>query len=281
MLVEMALAEDIGAGDATCEALVPVSARLSAGIVAKESGVLCGGPAVLQVYSLIDPTVEVELLREDGARLEAGVVVAEIDGPARSVLSGERTAMNFLCKLSGVASSAASIAARLAGTGCKILDTRKTTPGMRALEKYAVAVGGAENHRFGLWDMILVKENHIAAAGGFVPAMKTLFGGGVPRLPVEVEVRGLDELEIALAYPLTRIMLDNFSIPQIKTAIELRRRVGCDIPFEVSGGVNIGNCREYAETGVEFISSGAITHSPKALDLSMIATVILEDSVIE
>ncbi|HHS50106.1 MAG TPA: carboxylating nicotinate-nucleotide diphosphorylase [candidate division Zixibacteria bacterium] len=273
-LVEIALAEDIGGGDATSLALVPESARLSARIIAKGEGILCGGPAVEQVFALLDERVRVGLLLPDGTAVFRGDVVAEIDGPARSVLSGERTAMNFLCRLSGVATTANAFAERLSGTACEVLDTRKTTPGMRAVEKYAVAVGGGGNHRFGLWDMILVKENHIASAGGFRHALEKLFGEGAPALPVEVEVRNLEELEIALEYPVDRIMLDNFIIPQIERAIDLRTLRGANIPFEVSGNITLDSCRAIAETGVEFISSGAMTHSAPAMDFSMIATII-------
>ncbi|MCK5833533.1 carboxylating nicotinate-nucleotide diphosphorylase [bacterium] len=276
-LVKIALAEDIGSGDVTSLALVPEVSILEARIIAKESGILCGLPIVEQVYSVLDSAVEVERFFDDGDSVEAGFSVVEVKGPARSVLAGERTAMNFLCHLSGVSTVSNLFSKRLEGTNCSILDTRKTTPGMRALEKYAVTIGGGKNHRLGLWDMILVKENHIIAAGGFMEAMERLFSSGFPSVPVEVEVRDIEELQIALKFPIDRVMLDNFSIENIIKAVEFRRILGAKVPFEVSGKVTLDNCRVYAETGVEFISSGSITHSVRALDFSMIAK-FLENS---
>ncbi len=273
-LIEIALAEDIGDGDITSNTLVPERARLDSMIVAKESGVLCGVHVVKQVYSIVGG-VEVNPIVEDGLRIEPGDEIVRLSGKARSLLAGERVAMNFLCHLSGIATTTARFADELTGTNCRILDTRKTMPGMRAVEKYAVEIGGGDNHRMGLWDMILVKENHVAAAGGFRPAMDRIFLSGCPAVPVEVEVRGFEELDIAMDYPLDRIMLDNFSVADVFKSLRRREERGCGIPFEVSGGITLENCKRYAETGVEFISSGAITHSVPALDFSMIAEELL------
>ena len=270
-LIKLAIAEDIGDGDITSMALVPADARIDARIVAKENGILCGGPAVEQVYSIIAGGVVVEPLVVDGTPIGRGDEVIRVSGPARAVLAGERTAMNLLCHLAGIATMASRFVREIEGTGCRILDTRKTMPGMRAVEKYAVEIGGGTNHRMGLWDMILVKENHIAAAGGFRRAMERLFATDPPSVPVEVEVRNRDELAIAMDYPVDRIMLDNFTVDGVKDALRLRAKRRIDIPFEASGGITLENCRRYAETGIEFISSGALTHSVEALDFTMVA----------
>lgn len=270
-MIVIALAEDIGTGDVTSETLIPGEEYLRARFIVKERGIICGLRIIEDVYSALLEDVEVELIFGDGDSVAPGDVVAKIDGPARAVLAGERVILNFMCHLSGVATETNRFAVLLEGTDCRILDTRKTTPGMRLAEKYAVHSGGGDNHRIGLWDMILIKENHIEAAGGIRKALEKVYEKGLPDVPVEIEVKNLDELRIAIEYPLDRIMLDNFDIPRIRDAVELRADLGTHIPFEASGGITLDTCKDYAETGIEFISSGSLTHSVKALDISMIA----------
>lgn len=269
-IISTALQEDIGAGDITSKYVVPEDVSFSAQIIAKDNGVLCGMKVVYQVYEALSRSVSVRSTIKDGERYKRGDILAFIDGPARTLLAGERVALNVLCRLCGIATQTALFVSALEGTGCKILDTRKTTPGLRALEKYAVFTGGGMNHRFGLWDMILIKDNHIAAAGGIDKALETVYSKGRPDVPVIVETRTLDELRIALSYPVDRILLDNFSVEEIKKAIVIRNERDSSIPFEVSGGITLENARPYAETGVEFLSCGALTHSVKSADISMI-----------
>jgi nicotinate-nucleotide pyrophosphorylase (carboxylating) len=270
-MIAIALAEDIGTGDVTSELLIPGEEHLRAKLIAKERGIVCGLRIIEDVYSSMVEDVAVETLFEDGDEVEYGDIIARIDGPARTVLGGERVILNFICRLSGVATAANRFAKKLEGTRCEILDTRKTTPGLRLAEKYAVSVGGGGNHRIGLWDMILIKENHIEAAGGIRAALDKVYEKGLPDVPVEIEVKNIEELQTAMEFPLDRIMLDNFDTQKIKKAIQLREKAGKHIPFEASGGITLENCREYAESGIEFISSGSITHSVKVLDISMIA----------
>jgi len=274
-LIEFALAEDIGTGDVTSTLLVPESAVLKVNVIAKESGILCGVPAFRQVYETIDKGISIDEFIHEGSRLYPGDIIAMVEGPARAVLEGERVALNLLCHLSGVASETNRFAEKLRGTNCKVLDTRKTTPCMRKLEKYAVIIGGGGNHRMGLWDMILIKENHISAAGGIKAALDRVYSNGNPKIPVEVEVKNIDELRIALDYPLDRIMLDNFDVTKVERAVEIRRESGVSIPFDASGSIGLENCREYAEAGIEFVSCGVLTHSVKALDISMVALEVL------
>ncbi len=270
-LIKIALGEDIGSGDITSQMLVPETTGLRAKIVAKADGVICGLRAVADVYDALFEGVVVKALCHDGDRVFAGDVIARVEGPARAVLAGERVALNILCRLSGIATATDKFSKLLDDTGCQVLDTRKTTPGMRMAEKYAVATGGGGNHRLGLWDMILIKENHIEAAGGIRRALEKIYSEGLPDVPVEIEVKNLEELEIALEFPLDRIMLDNFTPDSIKKAVAIREKTGKVVPFEASGGITLENCRSFAEAGVEFISSGSLTHSVKALDISMIA----------
>jgi len=270
-MIKLALTEDIGPGDATSELLVPNNACIEAEIIAKEHGIVCGTGVIEDVYAALLEDVAVDIRVEDCSTVCPGELIAVVDGPARAVLSGERVCLNFLCHLSGIATAANQFNMCIEGTACRVLDTRKTIPGLRMAEKYAVYCGGGENHRIGLWDMILIKENHIEAAGGLREALGKVYSGGLPDVPVEIEVKNLDELRTALEYPLDRIMLDNFEIADMKRAIAIRRKSGKSIPFEASGGITLDNCREYAETGIEYISSGGLTHSVKALDISMIA----------
>jgi nicotinate-nucleotide pyrophosphorylase (carboxylating) len=268
-LLRMALAEDIGPGigpgDATTALTVPLGTLGHATIRQKQPGVIFGHQLAEAVFSELDPTVEYARLADDGTYSGDARDVARVSGPMAPLLTGERTALNFLMHLSGVATAAAAAVAAAAGTGCTILDTRKTTPGMRVLEKAAVAAGGASNHRAGLYDAILIKENHIAAAGGVGPAVQACLGNG--DLAVEVEVRDSDEIEQALAAGARRLLLDNMTNDQLRQAVE---QVAGRAELEASGGFRVDNVRAAAETGVDFISMGSITHGAPALDLSMV-----------
>ncbi len=266
-LVERALAEDVGSGDVTTEATVPADARASALISQKEPGAIHGLEAAETAFRLLDRKVRLERLVQEGRWRGDGPVLA-VEGCARALLSAERTALNFLSHLSGVATLAARAVEAVRGTPAKVLDTRKTTPGLRALEKEAVRAGGALNHRQGLYDGILIKENHIAAAGGIAAAV-ILARERAPALAgaLQVEVRNELETEEALRAGAPRLLLDNMSVQQLRAAVE---QVAGRATLEASGGMRLERLREVAETGVDFISIGALTHSAPALDLSMI-----------
>ena len=266
-LVSQALAEDTGGRDVTADAVVPQGAGGRARIVQKESGVVFGLDAAAETFRQCGIGDLDRLVVEGQWRDEVPVQVAFAAGPAASLLAAERTALNFLGHLSGVATLTARFVEAIAGTGVRILDTRKTTPGMRALEKAAVAAGGGTNHRMGLYDAILIKENHIALAGGLA---KTVADAKATGMPVEVECRDLEEAEAALTAGAERLLLDNMAPDELRQAVELRDRAGGGATLEASGGVDLESVREVAESGVEFISVGALTHSAPALDLSML-----------
>ncbi len=267
-LIRDALAEDLGTGDATTDSTVPAEQVATGRIIAKEDGVLAGVPVAVAVFRELDPDVEVEAHVAEGARVTPGTLVATVRGRTRAILTGERTALNFLQRLSGVATLASRYAAAVEGTGVTILDTRKTTPGLRILEKYAVSLGGGGNHRMGLWDMALIKDNHIVAAGGIRPAVERVRERH-PGLAIEVEVTGPSELREALDAGVGRIMLDNMTIAEMREAVAMARS-HCPTPeIEVSGGVTLDEVRRIAETGPDFISVGALTHSAPALDISL------------
>lgn len=265
-LLERALAEDIGPGDVTTEWIIPATQRSKAVMMAKAPGVIAGLHLVRQVFALLDPEVQVTLQVGDGDRVLPGEVIATLEGPTRGLLSGERLALNLLQRLSGIATLTRSYVEAVAGTGAVILDTRKTTPGLRALEKYAVQVGGGQNHRFGLYDMVLIKDNHIQAAGSITEAVWRVRQQNAQGLEIEVEVRTWAELEEALPLSVDRILLDNMTTEQMRQAVALANG---RVPLEASGNVTLQRVREIAETGVDYISSGALTHSAKALDISM------------
>lgn len=266
-LVALALREDVGAGDVTTVATVAADARARGLITQKEPGVIYGLQAAETTFRLLDPDVSCEPRVQEGIWRDGGEVLA-LEGSARALLTGERTALNFLAHLSGVATMAARAVEAVAGTSARVLDTRKTTPGMRALEKAAVAAGGAVNHRAGLYDAILVKENHIAAAGGVAAAVQRA-GDAAPELAgsLEVEVRDSGEIEQALAAGATRLLLDNMDADGLRAAVA---QVAGRATLEASGGVTLETLREIASTGVQFVSVGALTHSAPALDLSLI-----------
>lgn len=266
-LARRALSEDIGSGDVTTSATVAPDARARGLIAQKAPGAIFGLEVAETCFALLDPGVRFERLTEEGRWREEGGPVLSVEGSARALLTGERTALNFLGHLSGVATLAALAAREVEGTGAKVLDTRKTTPGLRALEKAAVAAGGAHNHRAGLYDAILIKENHIAAAGGIAQAVaraREAAAGLADTL--EVEVRDANEIEQALAAGAPLLLLDNMSVAQLQAAVE---QVAGRARLEASGNVTLQNIRERALTGVDFISMGALTHSAPALDLSL------------
>jgi nicotinate-nucleotide pyrophosphorylase (carboxylating) len=264
-LAAAALREDVGPGDLTADAVIPHGARGQARITQKEPGVVYGFDVAGEVMSQCG--VECfEARVAEGEWRDEPVDVASAGGTGASLLAAERTALNFLGHLSGIATLTARFVAAIAGTEARILDTRKTSPGLRALEKQAVAAGGGSNHRMGLYDAILIKENHIALAGGLEVAVERARGAG---RAVEVECRDLDEVRSAIAAGADRILLDNMAPPELREAVELRGAGGAPA-LEASGGIDLGNVREVAEAGVDFISVGALTHSAPALDLSML-----------
>lgn len=264
-LVAEALAEDVGDGDVTTEATIPADARATATMVQKEPGVIFGLDAARETFHQLDPAIRFTPLVEEGVWREGGDV-ARIEGPARALLTGERTALNLLGHLSGVATAAARAVRAVEGTGATILDTRKTTPGMRALEKAAVKAGGAANHRIGLFDAFLIKENHIAAAGGITQAVEAARSAN-PQLLLEVEVRNPPEIDEALAAGAPRLLLDNMGPDELRAAVA---RIGDRAETEASGGITQETLRAVAETGVDFISLGALTHSAPTLDISLL-----------
>ncbi len=265
--VARALAEDVGAGDLTA-ALVPATARAHARVITREAAVVCGAPWVDEVFRQLDPAVKVRWHAAEGASVAANELLFEAVGPARALLTGERTALNFLQTLSATASAAHRYVEAIRGTGCRILDTRKTLPGLRLAQKYAVRCGGGRNHRIGLFDGILIKENHIAAAGsigGAVAQARTLCG----KVPVEVEVETLAELEEAFAADADLALLDEFSLADLATAVARNRARTRPLGLEASGGIDLTSIGAIAATGVDFISVGSITKHVRAIDLSM------------
>ncbi len=259
------LAEDIGEGDITTDSIVPADRRSEAFILAKEECVVAGHPFVRKVFEALDPDAAYEELVEDGAAADKGSTVSRVRARTRAILTGERVALNIFQRLSGIATATRGFVRAVEGTKVRILDTRKTSPGMRAMEKYAVRMGGGQNHRFGLYDMALVKENHIAVAGSLEEAVARI--RKCSTIAVEVEVRNMDELQQAMKAGADRIMLDNWKDADIREAVSL---VGGSIPIEVSGNMTVGRAQEIARTGVDFISVGSITHSFKSADLSLL-----------
>ncbi len=262
--VRAALHEDVGSGDITAS-LIAQDTQASATIITREEGVLCGRPWVDAVFAELERAITIEWYRQDGDDISAGDSLFTISGPARSLLTGERTALNFLQLLSGTATICRRYAQQVAGTGVQLLDTRKTIPGLRLAQKYAVTCGGCSNHRMGLYDAFLIKENHINACGGIAAAV-TAARSGAPGKPVEVEVENLDELGQALSAGCDRIMLDNFSLQDLEHAVRVTAR---QAELEASGNVTQQTLLPIAQTGVDYISIGALTKDCKALDLSM------------
>jgi nicotinate-nucleotide pyrophosphorylase (carboxylating) len=269
-LIRLALAEDLGErGDVTAQAVVPEAARARAELVARRPGVLAGIDVAREVFLAVDPSLAVTILVADGTPLHEGLVVARIEGSARALLAAERTALNFVQRLSGVASLTARYVEALRGTSTCVLDTRKTTPGWRVLEKYAVATGGGKNHRRGLYDMLLVKDNHELVAGGVGEAARRAVAGRPGGLSVEIEVRTLADIEAALAHEPEGLLFDNMTPDLVARGVGLVNSRAPRPWIEVSGGVTLDTIRRYALPGVDFISVGALTHSAPALDLAL------------
>jgi nicotinate-nucleotide pyrophosphorylase (carboxylating) len=265
--VARALAEDVGSGDLTA-ALIPADRLGRASVITREPAVICGIPYVEACFEAVDPRVRLEWRVAEGASVGANQLLYTLEGPARALLTGERTALNFLQLLSGTATTAHSYAALLDGTKCRLLDTRKTIPGLRSAQKYAVRVGGGHNHRMGLFDGILIKENHIMAAGSIAAAVAAAKRGG-RQVPVEVEVENLPELQQAIAAGADIALLDEFSLQSMRDAVAVNARAARPLKLEASGGITTATIREIAETGVDFISVGSITKHVRAVDLSM------------
>jgi nicotinate-nucleotide pyrophosphorylase (carboxylating) len=265
--VAQALAEDIGSGDLTAQ-LIPENAHAEVTVITRESAVLCGRAWVDEVFRRLDPSVRITWHYADGDGVEAGATLLNAEGPARALLTGERTALNFLQTLSATATIARQYADILSGTGCQLLDTRKTLPGLRLAQKYAVRCGGGRNHRLGLYDAFLIKENHIAAAGSIGAAVATArrIAAGVT---VEVEVESLEELEQAFDADADMVMLDELSLADMAEAVRRNRERNHPLKLEASGSIDLARLRAVAETGVDFISIGALTKHVRAIDLSM------------
>ncbi|MGQ0741488.1 MAG: carboxylating nicotinate-nucleotide diphosphorylase [Alphaproteobacteria bacterium] len=265
-IVRRALNEDIGSGDITTEATVGASKAARGLVLARKPGVIAGLIASDLAFYLLDPSVRLETKAPDGSSVKAKETIAEVSGPARALLTAERTAMNFLGQLSGIATATRELVEAVKGTRARITCTRKTTPGLRLLEKYAVRCGGGVNHRFGLYDAVLIKDNHIIAAGGIEAAVRAVAARGHEPKSIEVEVDSLAQLEKVLSLGVGRILLDNMEPSMLRSAVQFTNGRAL---LEASGGVSRENVRAIAETGVDFISSGAITHSAPALDVAL------------
>lgn len=270
--VDRALAEDIGSGDLTA-ALIPAGRTGRATVITREAAIVCGVPYVNAAFAHLDPAVRIAWQVAEGAAVVADQPLFSVAGPARSLLTGERTALNFLQLLSATATAAHSYAVLIEGTGCRLLDTRKTIPGLRSAQKYAVRVGGGQNHRMGLFDGVLIKENHIMAAGSIAAAVASARSAGAGlaagRVPIEVECETLDELREALAAGADIAMLDEFPLPDMREAVAINRAALHPLKLEASGGVTTQTIRDIALTGVDYISVGSITKNVRAVDLSM------------
>ncbi len=270
-IIDEALKEDIGDGDITSLAIFPGEARSKAQLKIKDEGVLAGVPLAEKIFMKVDPGLKTEVFIRDGTHVSYGDIVLTVKGSTISILAAERLVLNFMQRLSGIATATAKVVARLEGLHTRVLDTRKTTPNLRELEKYAVRMGGGVNHRIGLYDMVLIKDNHVDMAGGIVPAImaarKYLTDTRKPDIKIEIEVRNSRELDEALAYgQVDRIMLDNYTPESLRDAV---KRVNGKFETEASGGITIENVREYAESGVDFISVGALTHNFRSLDMNL------------
>lgn len=269
-LIELALKEDIGDGDHSALSTIPADARGAARLLIKADGVLAGMDLARSIVQRFDPELNLRPFLEDGARVNVGDVAFTLMGPARSILTIERLVLNFMQRMSGIATLTHRYVEAVEGTGCRVLDTRKTTPGMRALEKWAVRIGGGHNHRNGLYDMIMIKDNHADFAGGIPQAIAAAHAYLTMKgmdLPIEVETRNMKEVEqVLVTGGVDRIMLDNFTPEQLKVAVD---RIGGRYETEASGGINLSTIRSYAVTGVDMISVGALTHSVPSLDLSL------------
>jgi nicotinate-nucleotide pyrophosphorylase (carboxylating) len=263
--IRRAFDEDIGSGDVTTDSIVPANASLRGRIIAKQTGVVAGLNVAEAVFRALDQRITCTLQVYDGARVETRTVVAEVAGPARALLTGERTALNFLGRMSGIATLTRQFVDAVSGTSAVILDTRKTAPGLRFIDKLAVRLGGGQNHRTGLFDMVLIKDNHIDFAGSITAAVARVREAGV-KVEIEVEARNLDDVREALALGVEKILLDNMTFELMREAVQI---TGGRAKLEASGNVSLETVLEVARTGVDYISVGALTHSPKVFDVSM------------
>lgn len=264
-----ALEEDLGWGDVTTESTIPADTSIAGRFIAKEQGIICGIEVCRRVFEIMDSSIKFEILIHDGQQVQKGDVIAHISGPARSILKGERVSLNLLQRMSGIATVAGQYAKAVEGTGARVVDTRKTMPGLRMLDKYAVLAGGCHNHRYNLSDLVLIKDNHIKAAGGITPAIKAAKSKLSHALKIEVEVESLEQLQEALQAGADIIMLDNMTPDMMKEAVKLAKDKAL---LEASGNIELEgprNIRIMAETGVDIISVGALTHSVKAMDISL------------
>jgi nicotinate-nucleotide pyrophosphorylase (carboxylating) len=266
-IVRNALDEDIGDGDITTESILPSDRIFRGRFIAKEDGIVAGLEMARITFSQLDENMDFTVYHRDGAQVEAGTVIAGIRGSGRAVLSGERVALNFMQRMSGIATLSRRFVDAVSGTDAVILDTRKTAPGLREVDKWAVRIGGGRNHRFGLFDMAMIKENHIAAAGSITRAVDLLRKHKLQNRPVEVEVKNLAELREALELSVDRILLDNMNLDLMGKAVEITRG---KTPLEASGNVSLNNAADIAATGVDYISVGALTHSVQAMDISLL-----------
>lgn len=265
--VRQALAEDIGSGDVTTECTIPAGQKITAQLISKGAGIIAGLEVFAACFKELDPGIQIEFLKKDGQQVETGETIAVLNGLARPILTAERVALNFLQRMSGIATLTHQMVQKVQGTKAKILDTRKTVPGLRYFDKWAVRLGGGQNHRYGLFDMVLIKDNHIAACGGIKQAVKSVRQCDKQNRLIEVEVKNLEELQEAIEAKVDRILLDNMDLETMKQAVKINAG---RIPLEASGNVTLETVRKIAETGVEFISVGSLTHSVKALDLSLL-----------
>ncbi len=265
-IIERALAEDIGTGDITTTAVVSPATRISGRLLAKEDGRICGLPVFCRVFELLDPSIRVELNATEGSSIRSGDIIAKISGPAHAILTGERVALNLLQRLSAIATKTARVVEQVAGTPARITDTRKTTPGLRILEKYAVRIGGGSNHRFNLSDGVLIKDNHIQAAGGITAAVMAARAHAPHTLKVEVEVENSAMIAEALACKADIIMLDNMDQTAIEAAV---KQINHQAIVEISGNMGDRDLKSLAATGIDLISIGALTHTVKAMDISL------------
>jgi nicotinate-nucleotide pyrophosphorylase (carboxylating) len=272
-LIDVALAEDVGSGDITSDWTVPEGKSASARFVAKAIGVVAGLSVAEWVFSSVDADTRFEAKLSDGDTIGPGDLIATVSGPARALLTAERTALNFVQRMSGVATLTSRYVKRVAGTDATILDTRKTIPGWRQLDKYSVSVGGGQNHRYGLFDMVLIKENHIEAADGIGPAVfgvRRHLNGSADDVKIEVEVKNLGELEEAMMASVDWVMLDNMDVDEMSEAVRSVQKQGGGPLLEASGNVSLTTVKDIAETGVDYVSVGSLTHSATALDISML-----------
>lgn len=267
--VQTALSEDIKTGDITSNAIIPKDLVYYGYFIAKEPGVIAGLYIAKLVFHEVDSSISIKNIISDGDFVEKGTKIAKVKGPARSILIAERTALNFMQRMSGIATTTKKYMDLIAHTKCKVLDTRKTVPGLRFLDKWSVELGGGQNHRMGLYDMVLIKDNHIEAADGVGNAIELVRKNSKTKLPIEIEVKTLKQLDETLPYEPDRIMLDNMSIEEIKKSVKI---VNGRIPLEASGNINLKTVKAVAETGVDYISIGKLTHSVTALDISFLFT---------